>query len=423
MHQSRFDNPPEAPNALLTAAGAARLLRVKTATLYSYVSRGWIRAVPGPKHRERRYLRADVERVRTRADARLGHAAVAAGALRFGEPVLDSSITEITPGGPVYRGRPAVALALARATPFEAAAELLWTGVLPGVLAPFPPLDRRATDALATFGKLLGRGAAVSVRVAWLRVCAPAPVFGLPEEEHQRARQLIRWMTALLAVVGGRKIAPVLAAASVSEGLAVALGIPPTARARQALDAALILCADHELNVSAFAARVAASAGADLYACVGAALAAFSGPRHGGESARVEALLKEMDAARSARRTLLDRAERGEAIPGFGHRLYPEGDPRGAALLQIARGLGGRRSGGKVQALVDAAKGLGLEPPTLDIGLVAVSEGLRLPRGSAAVIFCLGRTAGWVAHLLEQRGLPDLLRPRARFVPAPGRIS
>src|SRR4051812_25702802 len=99
MDQSGFDNPSE----LLSASAAAKLLDVKVDTLYSYVSRGLIRAVAGERHRERRYLRSGLERLRTRAEARKGHTAVAAGALRWGEPVLDSSITEIREDGPSYR--------------------------------------------------------------------------------------------------------------------------------------------------------------------------------------------------------------------------------------------------------------------------------------------------------------------------------
>src|SRR6516164_4951348 len=126
MDPSGFNNPHE---ALVDAREAARILGVKVATLYSYASRHWVRSFPSGRHREKRYLREDLESLRHRADARLGHEAVAAGALRWGEPVLSSALTEIRPDGPWYRGHPA--LGLARTVRFEAVAELLWTGDLP----------------------------------------------------------------------------------------------------------------------------------------------------------------------------------------------------------------------------------------------------------------------------------------------------
>src|SRR5262250_3256835 len=129
MDPSGFNNPHE---ALVDAREAARILGVKVATLYSYASRQWVRSFPSGRHREKRYLREDLERLRHRADARLGHEAVAAGALRWGEPVLSSSLTEIRPDGPWYRGHPV--LELARTARFETVAELLWSGKLPATV-------------------------------------------------------------------------------------------------------------------------------------------------------------------------------------------------------------------------------------------------------------------------------------------------
>src|SRR5262249_48764254 len=122
-------------------------------------------------------------------------------------------------------------------------------------------------------------------------------------------------------------------------------------------ESALVACADPELNVSSFAARVAASTGADLEACLLAALAAFSGPRHGAESMRVQALVAEAGRPDRARSTLLARTRRGEALPGFGHRLYPTGDPRGPLLLSLARQQRPRRSLAALAALGSGAGG------------------------------------------------------------------
>jgi citrate synthase len=111
------------------AAAAASLLGVQRRTLYAYVSRGAVRSVAGERARQRLYAVEDLTRLKARHDARAGHGAVAAGALRWGEPVLDSAITAITPRGPAYRGHLAVDLAAA-GVPFENVAELLWSGEL-----------------------------------------------------------------------------------------------------------------------------------------------------------------------------------------------------------------------------------------------------------------------------------------------------
>jgi citrate synthase len=184
----------------------------------------------------------------------------------------------------------------------------------------------------------------------------------------------------------------------------------------RALDAALVLMADHELNASTFAARIAASAGADLYACVSAALATLSGPRHGGASLRVEAFADEVGSPPRAADVVRSRLQRGDPLPGFGHRLYPDGDPRGGHLISAARRLPGRSARLRtLLALADAVRSQGGEPPNSDLGLVALTSALGLPAGAAPAIFALGRCAGWIAHVLEQRADPRLLRPRARY--------
>jgi len=396
------------------ARTAAGFLGVKPATLYSYVSRGRIRAFPGERHRERRYLQADLERLRRRADARLGHEAVASGALRWGEPVLSSAITELRPDGPWYRGHSAVTLARTRR--FESVATLLWDGRLPHRPVRWP---RAALLLAPSVRRELGRMedplAVLLAGLAWIR-----------GQEHARAtpdggppRFLVQQLLGLVALASGTSPEAALAERSIAAGLLRALGIPARRLALWAVDAALVLCADHELNVSSFAARVAASTGADLPACLVAALATFTGPRHGAESARVQALLVETGSASRARATLLARIRRGEGLPGFAHPLYRGGDPRAQVLLEHARRLGGWRSRPMLTtalALAEQAQRLGLDGPTLDLGALALAHALGAPPVSASLLFCVGRSAGWVAHVQEQRVSGELLRPRARYV-------
>jgi citrate synthase len=190
--------------------------------------------------------------------------------------------------------------------------------------------------------------------------------------------------------------------------------------ARAALSAALVLSADHELNVSTFAARCVASAEATPWDAVAAGLAALKGRRHGGEAFRTAALLREADEAGPAA-ALAAWLRRGERLPGFGHKLYPSGDPRGKELLALAARAAPRsRSLRRVQALAAAATKLTGEPPNIDLGLAALAAALQLPAGAPHALFALGRTLGWVAHAIEEYARGALIRPRARYVgPAP----
>jgi citrate synthase len=402
----------------MTAAEASALLGVKRATLYTYVSRGLVRCVPEPGTKENRYVRADLERLKVRHDARAGHAAVASGALRWGEPVIDSSVSRVGAEGLAYRGHSAVQLAQ-EGRAFEDVAELLWSGALPSTRTrwpapelPFPPsvlagLLPRRTLPLETLSALVPLlGASDPVRFA-----APA------EQERTRGRRLLRHLGAwVCAATAPARVARALKAESMAGSLAEAWGVTQR-RAPELLDKALVLSADHELNVSTFAARVTASSGADLYACISAALAALSGPKHGGACDRIEALLQEVGRPERAATVVYERLRRGESVPGFGHQLYPEGDPRTPPLLEAASCVKPEPMGVRVlRAVADVMREAGHPPPTVDFGLVALSAALELPPGAAATLFGVGRAAGWVAHVLEQREQGHLLRPRARYV-------
>lgn len=395
-------------NPLLTAKEATALLGIKRDTLYAYVSRGLVRSVPGKGGKSRRYYRSDLERLKARHDARAGHGAVAGAALRWGEPVLDSAITRIdAQRGPVYRGRAAVDLVEEEA-PFEAVANLLFAGTLERT--EFVADDLGVPAAVA---RLL-QGATPLARLSAL-----VPLLAIRDEsrfgagdaaEIVRARTLVARMASSLALPG-KKLPP---RKTIGGRIAAAFGAP---HAEAPIEVALTLCADHELNPSTFAARIAASSGADLYACISAALATLSGPKHGGACDRVEAMLAEAGEASRAGAFVRERARLGEAIPGFGHPLYPAGDPRAAPLLDTARAIAGKNPVVRtILAMTKAMTEDGRESPTVDLGLVALTSALELPRGSAVALFAIGRTAGWVAHVLEQRGADFVLRPRARYV-------
>tara|TARA_R110002072_G_scaffold98260_4_gene216204 strand:- start:931 stop:2151 length:1221 start_codon:yes stop_codon:yes gene_type:complete len=400
--------------AYLKAREAAELLGVKLPTLYAYVSRGQLTSVPGPG-RAKRYRRADLEALRLRrGGARAREGSAQPSPLRWGEPVLDSSITEVVPGGHRYRGQSAIELA-EQDTRFEDVAELLWTGSLPPEPAHWPRAELPLLFADPSLRSALGPDARAedAPPLARLALLIPALALGDPARYGNapaallpRGRALIRAMAEALGGLGDPDL-------SVAECLAHGLCPRRKATAAQAFNRGLVLWADHELNVSSFAARVAASAGADLYSCVSAGLAALSGPRHGGACDQIEALLEEIRRPERADEVLNERARRGEILPGFDHPLYPEGDPRALPLLETATELGGARVR-LVEALVKAQRARGHEP-TVDVGFVALCAGLKLRPGSAPGLVAVGRAAGWIAHVAEQHEAGFLIRPRARY--------
>jgi len=416
-------------NDYMPASEAAEYLGVKLATLYAYTSRGLVQSVPGPKGRARLYLRRDLERLRARRDARAGHGPVAASALRFGEPVLDSSITAIAwDRGPIYRGIAAIELA-ERDTPFEAVAELLWSGSPPDddqahltsylwsaldFGMPAEPLRALVHEALPPL-------TALTLVVPLLASRDPGRFTTRPEAVLPRARSLIRRMAASLSLCRpsgevDAALSDALGAETLAGAVLAAFGADASPEAARAVNRALVLGADHELNASTFAARVAASTGADVHACITAALATLSGPRHGGAADRIEALLGEIGGPDEAIDVVYERQRRGEGIEGFGHQLYPEGDPRGRALIELASELAPDDPAMlKCLALAEGMEESGQGEPTIDVGLVALSLALGLPRGAASGFFAVSRCVGWVAHVIEQYEAGYLLRPRARY--------
>ena len=398
----------------LNSREASERLGVKLATLYAYASRGLITSLPGERPHARLYAKEDVERLRTRHVARSGHGPVAASALRFGEPVLETCISDVEPEGPRYRGQSAIELCRADVG-FERVAELLWTGSLPDAAGPAARLSYEPARLWPLFA-----GRASLPKMAFI-LAALALTDGnrhaaSDDAEFARARALFHCLAQATSARAPRQPA----AGRVAGTLLAALRVPQKPDLLDCVDRALVLCAEHELNASAFAARVAASAGADLYACLGAAVNTLSGSAHGGMCDRVEALIASISNVGGkvrAARTVHDWLARGEQLPGFGHPLYSAGDPRAALLIELAEAHGAHSAAAKTAfALLDAMKRGGHPAPTLDAGLVTLCHCLGLPAGSAASIFAVGRSAGWVAHALEQRAAGYLLRPRALYV-------
>jgi citrate synthase len=390
----------KAKTAWLDADEAVEALGVSHATLYAYVSRGRIRseAAPGGQRR-RRYARDDIERLTARARGRRNPEKAAEQALHWGLPILESAITLIADEKIYYRGHDAGALARERSIADVAA--LIWTGATDGDVlgaaprAPALPRTRDGTTFISAAQSALALASADDALAYDLR----------PRTVALTGWRIV-WLLTRLAVGGGR------AADTVDATLASAWGAP---RSGDLIRAALIACADHELNVSTFTARCVASAGASPYNVVIAGLAALEGTKHGGVAARFDATWDTLRRAPDLRAAFAERLRRGEVIEGFGHPLYTRGDPRAALLLAM---LPKGKTATFARELAAAAKAVIGEAPTVDFALVAVARALGLPSGAALTLFAIGRTLGWIGHAIEQYEANAIIRPRAKYVGA-----
>ncbi len=376
----------------LKAGEALARLGVRPQTLYAYVSRGAVHAEPDPRDpRRSRYRASDIAALAHRKARGRKAADVAADAIAWGEPVLASAITTVADGRLYYRGRDAVRLA--ETETLESVARLLRGGEGAPVrrtLRPAPP------NVPTMRGRAFAALAARAATAASMRGLAPAAL-GI-----EAATLLDIVADAVTGEIGGGPIHDRL-------GRAWGAG----ARGADRIRRALVLLADHELNASTFAARVTASTGASLSACVLAGLAALSGPLHGGMAARVGRLADEAERAGPTEAVAARLAHRRPA-PGFGHPLYPDGDPRARALL------GAFETPAPLEALRAAVEAATGARDNVDFALVALSRSLSLPADAPFALFAVARAAGWIAHAMEQAATGALIRPRARYVgPAP----
>ena len=209
---------------------------------------------------------------------------------------------------------------------------------------------------------------------------------------------------------------------------------PGTATTGQvaALDAALVLYAEHEFNASTFAARVVASTLSDFHSAMTAGIAALRGPLHGGANEAAMALIERFADPDEAERALLAMLRRRELVMGFGHRVYRESDPRSPVVQQWAERLaataGQHRQfavAQRIEAVMRREKGLF---PNLDFYSALLFRNCGIPTPLFTPLFVISRVAGWAAHYIEQRDNNRLIRPTATYTgppprPLPGRAS
>jgi len=395
----------------LSAQDAAERLGVNLATLYAYVSRGKIDSRPGPDGRSREYRTNDIEHLIERRQAGRGAAKGAAHSLTWGLPVLETRISLIRPPhGHYYRGQSAIALAQSGDS-LEDTARLLWDC---NDSDPFAtPPSRTWPKAVAALLHQHGLPPLERTAAALPLLSLTAPYLHSTDASQRReaAARLLRETAALLCNTRpDQRPIHQLIAETWRRG---DTHLPELVRS------ALVLCADHELNASAFATRVAASTGASLHAAVCAGLAALSGPQHGGATARAYALLQDTTREGHPAEHVRERLRHGGELAGFGHPLYPEGDPRATLLLKMLRETHPRLAGfAHIQDLSDAVSDSCGRQPSLDFALAAIASLYELGADAALSLFAAGRMAGWLAHSLEQQDSGSLIRPRANYAGA-----
>jgi len=392
----------------VSAAGAARLLGVSRSTLYAYVSRRLVRSQPSSTStRDRMYAREDLERLRRRTEERREPDKAAARALHWGMPILESSIT-LTDGRRLYyRGLDAAMLARSRS--LEDVAALIWTGALDR------PRTRSSDRRISRAPLRLPFVARAQTMLAAAAARDPLAFDRRPANVAATGMSILRLL--LRAAVG-------TAARDVDVHTALARAWKAGPRGEDLLRTALVLCADHELNVSSFTARCVASAGSHPYGVVIAGLAALEGPKHGGASHRAESMLDSMRGAHPVRGAIEARLRQGERLDGFGHPLYRDGDPRARLLLDMLNERYARSMECRfVRDVADAVTRTTGEHPNVDFALAAMTRVAGLPPGSPLIVFAIGRSVGWIGHALEQYATDQLIRPRAKYVGVPPAAS
>lgn len=393
-------------DTFLTSRQAADALGVTRATLYAYTSRGLLRSEPmAGTTRERRYHRDDVDRLTTRKAARRDPSKAAAQGLRWGEPVLESGITLIQDGTFYYRGHDAVRLA-EQATAEDVAA-LLWNAderERDRLFAQPSALDARRLTLIARLTPAVRTRLQAALPIAGSE---DLPSFDLrPAAVRATGARILRLFTQI--IVDGAVREPMHRALQHAWA-------PRRPAVADVIRSALVLCADHELNASAFTARCAASAGASPYDVISAGLATLKGYKHGGAGERALDIVRHAATPRDARTVLAERLRRGDRIPGFGHPLYPDGDPRAAVLMRLAESSGNDSAWRPFRHLAKAGAELLNDAPNLDFGLAAITRAYRLPDDAPFLLFALARTIGWIAHAMEEYASGHLIRPRARY--------
>jgi citrate synthase len=365
----------------LTTAEVARRLNVKPETIYAYVSRGQLSSVRARGCRGSLFAAADVERLASRS---VEHPGVVER--------IETGLSLLQDDELYYRGRSVRDLATSRTV--ESVAQLLWTGHLPstepgGWFSAEPEAVELAQTAMAVAPSTARLTDQLRIAVAVLGAADPLRFDLAPESVILAARQLLG---ALVDALPG----------DTAEGTLATRLWPKLSNHSpqpQVLNAALILLADHGLAVSTIAARVAASARANLYSVVSAGLGALDGHYHGAATTLAYQFLEQ--ALRDPVEALSDRLRSGEPVPGFGHRIYQQRDPRAEVLFEL---LADEPVMGNVRAITSKLPGF----PNSDLAIAAMMHAYDFRPDAGEALFAIARIIGWTAHALEEYAEPGL---------------
>lgn len=395
----------------LTTRETAELLGVKPETVYAYVSRGQLSSRRAPGGRGSTFDAAEVEGLARRAGRREPAPAVGDLAFRTGITLIEHDR---------YYFRGVDATELARHYGYEEVAEWIWTGELrPGTRFGAPPESlaaaRRTVAALPAHS-----GSTDRLRVAVAAAAAADPLrFDLsPHGVLNSARSMIPTLVGALPVKGEEA----------GDGDRLARRLWPRLSDRQAdaaslavLDAALALLADHDLAASTLAARVAASAHAHPYAVVSAGLGVLEGPLHGAASGLAHRMLSEVVERGGAAPVVADHLRTGRPVPGLGHRLYAGEDPRAQVLFALLAEV--PDAAPALEAARDVVATTARHTPlhaNVDLALAVLSVACGMPAEAGETVFAVSRTAGWIAHALEEYAeRPLRMRPSGQYTGPP----
>ncbi|NEB35510.1 citrate synthase [Streptomyces sp. SID14515] len=408
--------PGRADAPRLTTREAAELLGVKPETVYAYVSRGQLSSVRAAGGRGSTFDADEVRALARRSGRR--EPSPAGGDLAF-----RTGITLIEDDRCFFRGVDATELA--RRYGYEEVAEWLWTGELrPGARFSAPATTLAA--ARRTVGALPAHsGSTDRLRVAVTAAAATDPLrFDLsPEAVLSSARGLIPTLVGALPTLGGPEGEGGSPASADEGSLARELWSRLTAEPADApslavLDAALALLVDHDLAASTLAARVAASARAHPYAVVSAGLGVLEGPLHGAASGLAHRMLREAVDRGSAVPVVADHLRTGRRVPGLGHRLYRGEDPRATTLFALLEDV--PQAAGALAAAREVVATTARHAPlhaNIDLALAVLSVSRGMAADAGETVFAVSRTAGWIAHALEEYGeRPLRIRPSGQYV-------
>ncbi|OYD08399.1 citrate synthase [Paludifilum halophilum] len=349
-----------------------------------------------------------------------------------GVVALTSQISSIIDGVLTYRGINIDELA--EKANFEEVAFLLWNGRLPsrseldrlkrqlGEEAELPP------DVLAqvkSFPKDIHPMAALRTAVSSLALHDSQAEDNSSDANLAKTIRLTAQMPTIITALyrareGLEPVAPRPDFGYARNFVYMLHGKDPDPVAVKAIDKALILHADHELNASTFAARVTTATLSDIYSAVTTAIGTLKGPLHGGANERVMMMLEEVGTVGRVEEVITRKLDNKEKIMGFGHRVYKDGDPRAKHLREMSRQLAEQTGDSTwyemsviIEELIERKKGL---KPNVDFYSASTYHYLGIPRDLFTPIFAMSRVTGWTAHILEQFSDNRLIRPRAEYI-------